>query len=78
MAWRPEPVTERVTEVFKHKHMCVALWSVAVDQLTDQPSSAQICSGAVWGLWLWHLQATSQEIASGALFSTHLGRQTLG
>lgn len=41
MAWRPEPVTERVTEVFKHKHMCVALWSVAVDQLTDQPSSAK-------------------------------------
>lgn len=59
-------------------HRYVALWKLVVDQLTDQPGSAPICPGAVWDFWLWHFQATSQEVASRALFSTQLGRQTLG
>lgn len=72
MAWQPEGATG----VFKHKCRCVALWELVVDQLTDQSCSAPICTGAVWGLWLWHFKATSQEVASGA--STQLGQQTLG
>ena len=74
MTWQPEGTTE----VFKHKHMCVALWKLVVDQLTDQPGSVPIYPGAVWGLWIWHFQATSQEVAFWSLFITQLGQQTLG
>ena len=41
MTWQPEGTTE----VFKHKHMCVALWKLVVDQLTDQPGSVPIYLG---------------------------------
>lgn len=59
--------TEGTTEVFKHKHGCVALWKLVVDQVTDQPASActlcpPICSGIVWDFWRQHFQVTSQEV----------------